>query len=640
MCGIAGIITLKDGKQQNHITELKNMLNSLKHRGPDYTEYFSDDKCLMGNTMLKIMDFGDSALLPMKTDDDMIWMAYNGEVTNFKELKSKFKLDEKYNLKTSSDSEVVLYLYKELGINFLNYLTGHFAIAIYDRKIKKVFVIRDFFGLRPIFYMLKNNCLYFASEIKAFFETDCFDSSNLDIEGLFHYFSLGYIPGEHTPFKDIKELRKSKYLEIDLDTGNVEVKEYYRINYKPDYTLSLKNIEEELYDVLLDSVRRNLIAQAPIGMAFSGGVDTSTLLALIKELGCEKQIHTFSIKMAEPSFDESYYQKIMVNYVKPIHHEITVFPDEVKENLIKHIAYLDEPTADGAAIPFLLLAKEARKYIRVMISGEGGDEIFNAYETHGAYVLRNYYRKYTPKFLRYFIRKFSKILPVSHRKLSLDFLLKRFTEGAEMEEAVAHMFWRHPIREDVKRKLMPPARDILDTGRWFQKIYDSFPYKDGLNRIAHLDLIFYYIDDLLVKNDRMVMAHSIEARYPYLDRYIFEYVSRIPVEYKVKWFGLSRRWIQRYVMRNKIPKKILNRRNMGLEMPHSKWFFRNLKDLMAYFDKKRIERTGLFDYRIVKKLVDEHFSKKVDHGRGLWSILTFIIWFELFVYNKDFKKYL
>ena len=256
-------------------------------------------------------------------------------------------------------------------MDFLNHISGMFAFCLYDSNLGKAYIARDFYGIRPLFYMIKQGRFYFASEIKSFLDLACFENK-INYESIYHFLSLAYIPGKLTPFKDIQEMENGHLFEIDVARGSFQEREYYKINYIPDYSLCEDSIAAELHKVLLDSVRRNLISDAPLGLTLSGGVDTSTLLTLIKELGRSQDIHTYSIKMDESSFDESYYQRIMVNFAKSIHHEIIVKPQDVLDNLISHMAYMDEPSGDGAAIPSFILLRKQVNTCRFFCPERGG----------------------------------------------------------------------------------------------------------------------------------------------------------------------------------------------------------------------------------------------------------------------------
>ncbi len=601
MCGIAGIVSLGSKINDNDIKEAEQMTAILKHRGPDSIDTFVSPHCVFGNTRLNIIDLSENAHLPMSNEDKTVWITYNGEVTDFKELKKNFKLDDKYRFRSTSDTEVVIHLYEELGINFLKHLSGMFAFALYDKKIGKIYLVRDFFGIRPLFYMVKRDRLYFSSEIKSFLKLASF-SYKIDPAAIYHFFSLAYIPGKLPPFKSIQELPDSHLVEIDCLGNSFQEREYYRLDYQPDYSLPVNETAHQLHDILLDSVRRNLISDVPVGLTLSGGVDTSSLLALAKELGVSNTIHTFSIKMNQSSFDESYYQRFMAGFARSIHHEIVVDPQDVIDNLIVQMAYMDEPSGNGAVIPSFLMAKEAKKYVSVLLSGEGGDEVFNAYETHGAYLMRKLYRKYSPAFIRKIIRKFVQMVPTSYEKLSFDFLLKRFTAGAEKSIPEAHLFWRHVFSDQEKKDLLPQYSNFRSTNSFFNDLFDSLLFDDDLSKISLIDIKYYFVGDLMVKNDRSIMAHSIEARFPYMDRIVAEFASKIPPHLKVRNCGFNRRYIQKLAMKDTLPRKILRRTNMGLEMPHSLWFMNEFRSVaQKYFSKKNIERTGILNPDAVQR---------------------------------------
>ncbi|MBZ0272958.1 asparagine synthase (glutamine-hydrolyzing) [bacterium] len=638
MCGIAGIVSLGTPISEDDRRDIRRMTELLRHRGPDTTGYFENEDVCFGNTRLSIIDLSDNAGLPMTNDDRGVCVTYNGEVTNFREIADEFALGEKYPFHSTSDTEVFLHLYEELGVEALSRLSGMFALGLYDKARRKVFVVRDFYGIRPLFHMTAGDRLYFASEIKCFMDLPRFDGT-LDNEAVFHFLSLAYMPDVHTPWAQVRELQGSNLIEIDLAEKRQTLRPYYEIRYAPDESLTEADVRPELHARMRDSVRRNLISDAPLGLTLSGGFDTSSILALCRELGVNREVHTYSIVMDEPSFDESHYQKIMVDFARPIHHEIRVGPQDVAKTLVRHMAFLDEPNGDGAAIPSFLLAEHAREHVRVLLSGEGGDEIFNAYETHMAFKARKLYRRYVPGPIRMLARKTAHALPVSMEKLSFDFVAKRFTTGAEMSAPEAHLYWRHVLTDEDKLRLMPGSEAYRPTHAFFSDIFDASDFKYGLDKISLVDIRQYFIGDLMVKNDRMMMAHSIEARFPWMDRLLLEYVSTIPPHLRMK--GFTRRYVQKQAMKGSVPRRIYRRQNMGLEMPHSIWFFHGLKPVVdRYFTKKNVERFGIFSWPVLKELLDDHWAKKKDNGRALWCILMYMIWFDLFVENKDFKDYL
>ncbi|HBL15993.1 MAG TPA: hypothetical protein DD417_04325 [Elusimicrobia bacterium] len=362
-------------------------------------------------------------------------------------------------------------------------------------------------------------------------------------------------------------------------------------------------------------------------------------MALAAEAGAGRELHTFSIRMTEPSFDETRYQRLMVERFRPVHHEVIAGPAQVRGSLLPHMAFMDEPMGDGSAIPLYLLAKAAKPHVSVLLSGEGGDEVFNAYETHRAYKVRAFYRRF-PAALRALARGAAQALPAGFTKLPLDFLARRFTEGAELGVPESHFHWRHVLPDAECRKLVPGSADFPRTDAFFTKLYGSVDWEEELNRLSLVDWKYFFIGDVMVKNDRVLMAHSVEARFPYADRLLMDYVTRIPPELRVK--GLfTGRYIQRQAMKDLLPREICRRQNMGLETPHSVWFFREFRELAeSYFTRERVERTGLLEFGPVRELWEDHLARRRDNGRALWCILSVLIWFELFVHTRDYKKHL
>ena len=487
MCGISGIISLHNELGDNDYSTVKKMSDSISHRGPDQQKIKRFNKVILANNRLKIMDLNDRSSLPMSSEDDSVWICYNGEISNFLELKSKYKLDEKYNFKGTSDTEVMIYLYKELGISFINELSGMFAFCLVDLKKKKTWLVRDFFGIIPLFYRIKENKIFFASEIKAFYEINSLDKS-LDYHSIYHFFTLAYIPGKNTPFKEINEMRGGQLIEIDNEKNTYYLKKYYKVKYPVDNSINEQEAAKNAYDLMLDSVRRNIQSDAPIGTTLSGGIDTSSIACLIKDLGKSKNFHTYSLKMGEKSFDESKYQRLIAEYCQTNHHEILVNQEDVVNSIYTHMAHIDEPNGNGAAIPSFILAKEAKKEVSVLLNGEGGDETFSAYSIYGAYRAKNLYNKFTPKLLRKLIYNLVHKLPTSYKKLSLDFQLKRFTEGAELHPAAAHIYWRHALTDDEKEDIILNRQGYVKTEKVMIDLFEKLDYSDDFNKINFLDI--------------------------------------------------------------------------------------------------------------------------------------------------------
>lgn len=638
MCGIAGILGLGDPLGPADLEALHGMTAVLHHRGPDDRRHVDFPRCALGNTRLEVLDLSERGALPMPNADGTVWMAYNGEVTNFLELKERFGLADRYPFRSTTDTEVLIHLYEALGIDFCRHLTGQFAFALYDSRKEKAWLVRDPYGIRPLFFMRAGRRLYFGSEIKAFLDLPGFDRTRIDLEGLYHSFTLGYIPLPHTPFEQVEELRGGRVMEINLASGSIHESRYYEPRYAAEPVGDERELGERVYAEMRESVRRNLVSDAPLGLTLSGGFDTSSILALAREIVGDRELRTYSLSIQEPSFDESPHQHVMAEFARTIHHEIRVGPREVMGALERQMAFMDEPTADGAAIPSFLLAERARRDVKVLLSGEGGDETFTAYETYRAWKLRRGYRM-LPAPLRALIRRGVHAWPADYRKLSFDFLAKRFTDGAELGPAEAHVYWRHTLTDADKAALLPSHRIRRTTGELAAALYDGYPYPHELDRLSALDLETYFIGDLMVKNDRTIMAHSIETRFPYMDRLLFDFVSTIPADQRLK--GLKGRYMQKLAMRGRVPASISGRKNMGLELPHSLWLLGEMRPLVdRYLSRSAIDRTGFLSPAVVDRLWQEHRERKRDNGRALWSIITTVVWFELFVASSRYKQHL
>ena len=637
MCGICGYVELKESVRDTNLIDVRNMAAVLQHRGPDHTGFWNNQKVAFGNTRLSVIDLSEHGNLPMSSADGDIWICYNGELSNFRELSEEYKLHEKFQFKSHADTEVIIYLYKLLGIDFLQKLSGMFAFCLVDQAKQKAFIVRDFYGILPVFTYNGPNGIYFASEIKALLEVASLNPT-INKAAIYHFFSLAYIPENFTPFNEITELKGGELIEIDLQTGASEKRKYYEITYNEDHSIGEEAAIKTTRDLLVSAVERNLVSDAPLGMTLSGGIDTSAMLGIVKHLGLGPKMNTFSLKMGEKSFDESPYQRLMARYAGSIHHEILVTPDDVIENMVNQIAFVDEPNGNGACIPSFILAQKASKHVKVLLSGEGGDELFNAYPTISAYQYRKVYRK-IPAPIRKLILSGVNSLPADYSKLSFDFKAKRFTAGAELDVPDSHLYWRHVFTEEQKAKLLKPGHNAKPTTEFYRNLYYNGGIENEINRISMIDMKYFFVDDLMVKNDRTFLANSVEGRFPFLDRMLVEYVTKLPVKYRVKGFS-GLRWVEKEAMKPFLPNKIYQRGGFGLEMPHAIWFADKLgKFAETYINKEFVEKTELLNWDYVEQLWKRHQSGKQDFGRPLWCVLNFLIWFDLYMLKKNHKQY-
>jgi asparagine synthase (glutamine-hydrolysing) len=633
MCGIAGIVNLSRTAGPPDRALVNRMTDVLTHRGPDDRGVWLDDRVALGHRRLSIIDLSAHGRQPMGNEDGSVQITYNGEVYNFADLKHRFKLAERHTFQSRTDTEVLVHLYEELGMDMLSELNGMFAFAIWDARRRELYLARDAYGIKPLFYTRQGDRLLFASEIKALLQ-DPDVPRRVNLQALHDFLTYDYIPGAQTAFEGIFELPPAHLLKIDAE-GGITIRRYRELSYVVDDSIGEPQAAEQALTLMDRAVERQLVADVPVGVMLSGGLDSSALVALMSRHTSEP-VHTYSVGFEDASFNELPYARIVADTFKTIQREIVVTPQLVRDLLPKYLSYIDEPYADGSAIPTYYVCQLAKDEVVVVLSGEGGDEAFAGYDTHAAYQVSRWARR-VPQWIRQgLIAPVVNLLPTSNKKLSLEFKLKRFLGGLDLDPAQAHVWWRIVLTEAQKRELYsprvleqlrpePPERHALD-------VYNRSNAKDVLNRLLHVDSAVFLPDDLMIKNDRMSMAHSLEARVPFTDTELTEYMSRVPPRLKLK--GLRKKHIMRKALADVLPAAILNKKKVGLEMPYSRWLRNELKDLLLdYCEPSRIADTGLFRPAGITALVDQHLSGRFDHGRALWGLLNYLMWLELYIPN-------
>jgi asparagine synthase (glutamine-hydrolysing) len=642
MCGITGILRWR-GNGGNDAEIVSRMTDALAHRGPDDKGVVTIGPCTLGNRRLSVIDTSLAGHQPMGLDWSNCWITYNGEVYNFRDLRRRHELDrEAAPFVSKCDTEVILRAYEKLGLRVINELNGMFGLAIWDDRAKSLLLARDPFGTKPLFYYQDADVLCFASEIKALLAYPKIQR-RVNLAAVHDFLSLNYIPGEQTAFEEIHELRPGHVLLAGVSPDSLSIRQYFNWDYPADSVQSVDEAAASLRLQLEDSVARHLISDVPVGIMLSGGLDSSALAAMVRKIRNDGDFHTFSIGFDEPTFDESPYAAIVSKHLGTRHHQISVTAEKACESAQTAIAYIDEPYADGSAIPTLILAAEAKAEVTVLLSGEGGDELFAGYDTHAAWRVRHLYRRTVPGFIRRrLVRPFVNRLPVSYEKLSLEFRAKRFVEGAELDVADAHFFWRHVLNDDAKSELLRSnaATDGIGmpTPRHFRKAFAASSARDELNRLLFVDTQFHLPDDLMVKNDRMTMAHSIESRVPFTDLELFRYVAGLPVAMKMA--GLTKKYLLREALRPYLPAVILHKKKVGLEMPYSHWFRTCWREFAGdILSRDRIAGTSLLDADVVSRYLSEHWNRRADHGRILWGLLNLMIWHDLYISSRRYSEY-
>jgi asparagine synthase (glutamine-hydrolysing) len=624
MCGIAGYF----GKGDK--TVLKKMVDQFIYRGPDDEGFYIDEKCGLGHRRLSIMDLSSSGHQPMANEDKTVWIAFNGEIYNFKDLKNSLR--DKHQFIGQSDTEVILHLYEELGEDVFSKLMGMFSIAIYDRINQKIILARDRIGKKPLYYGIFDNTLLFGSELKVLLKhPEC--KRELDIRSLNMYLQYEYVPTPYSIFKNIYKLEPGSYLTYD---GSHLNKKFFwdiafnnlQINSKYNQKISMIDAIGELDYRLNKAVNDRMVSDVPLGIFLSGGIDSSTI-AYYAQKNSQQKIKTFSISFSEISFDESKYARQVAKYLHTEHYERSVSSQDSLDAIHRIIKLLDEPMADASIIPTFLLAEFTKQHVTVALGGDGGDESLYGYDTFVAHRLAEYYEKLPSVIRKNIIEKIIYKLPTSFNNISFDFKLKKFISGFEGEKKYRNFIWLGSFDREQRRKILTSkVWQRLGKENEFE-VVDNYLLRvkneNYLNQLVYLYFRTYLMDDILVKVDRASMYNSLEVRAPFLDTDVVDFINYLPSDYKMH--NLTTKYILKKLMHGRLPDRIINRKKKGFGVPLAKWMNKDLKPLLLeIFEKNKIEQQGLFDYQYINKIFNDHFSRRADNHKLIWTLLIFQMW--------------
>jgi asparagine synthase (glutamine-hydrolysing) len=632
MCGIYGYVTQR-GKIKREV--MQRMGRALAHRGPDDEgEMTADSNGVgvgLGHKRLSIIDLSAAGKQPMANEDESVWLTLNGEIYNYRKLREELE-NKGHRFRSHSDSEVVLHLYEESGTKCLDKLNGMFAFALWDSKKRSLLLARDRVGKKPLHYCLTGGELIFASEIKSLLQHPAVQR-DLDLRALSKYLSYEYVPAPDTIFRSIKKLEPGHYL-VYAD-GEPRVSRYWNIPMEDDPVIHRSEYQcaEELKELLDSAVKRRLAADVPVGLFVSGGLDSGIVAAFAAK--ANNQLQCFSIGFDEPSFDESAYSKQVATSLG-IRHHLKIFSSGEMLQLVQKLPQiLDEPLADPSVFPLYLLSRFASEHMKVVLSGDGGDELFGGYQTFQAHKLMSYYSA-LPGFVKDSIRKISLHLPVSHNYLSADYKVKQFLKGDGVSPEIRFFLWRGAFSVAEKEKLLnPDIRRELGRHNCYDDI-DRYVEESGLThsleRLLYLSMKLYLQDNNLVTVDRASMANGLEVRCPLLDQEVVEFVCRLPTKYKLK--GFQAKYLLKKAAAGMLPKNIIHRQKKGFGIPLAKWLGTDLKEFMLdTLSEERIRRQGIFHYPYIKLLLDEQLAKTNDHREPLWTLLVFQRWYEDYIDN-------
>lgn len=632
MCGITGIFAFNLIGKFNKVNTAAATL-CLEQRGPDNQNIYNDNFVALGHRRLSVIDTSAVAHQPMWDETERYALVFNGEIFNYRELRSELEA-KGITFFSQSDTEVLLKLFIREKEKCLDKLNGFFAFCIYDRQDQTFFIARDRYGVKPLLYLFDENKFLFASEMKAILQYGI--EKTIDYTALHTYLQLNYIPAPNTIFKEVKKLLPGHYLTVNK--GKLSITRYYTIPEEEHNTISYEVAQEKLKELLDASVQKRLISDVPLGAFLSGGIDSSVITALASRH--KPDLHTFSIGFKdEKFFDETSYAKLVADHFKTEHTVFSLTNNDLYEHLHSILNYIDEPFADSSAINVYILSKQTRKHATVALSGDGADELLAGYNKHAAF-----YRSLHPGIKEKAVSALQplwKMLPQS-RNSSLGNnvrQLNRFAEGLKLSPKDRYWRWAVFADESESKKLFTPqAAEQLSEEQYHElktELLKHLGNPTTLNEVLRTDTSLVLPNDMLTKVDWMSMANGLEVRTPFLDVDVVNFIFSLPEEYKIN--TRLRKRILQDTFCNILPAKLYNRPKKGFEVPLLKWFRREMKSMITddLLSEKLIEEQGIFNYTEIEKIKTRLFSSNPGdvHAR-IWGLIVFQFWWKKYLRNQ------
>ncbi|MDW7710968.1 MAG: asparagine synthase (glutamine-hydrolyzing) [Deferrisomatales bacterium] len=619
MCGIAGFAGTGTGSPVPDAAVLLRMCDSLAHRGPDDRGFLRDERVGLGMRRLAVIDVAGGRQ-PISNEDGSVLAVCNGEIYNFRELRSELETAG-HRFRTRTDTEVLVHGYEEWGDPFLTRLNGMFALALYDRAGARVLLARDHVGIKPLYYASTPDLLIWGSEIKALLASGLVER-RLDLDALGQFMAWEYCPGEATLLQTVRKLLPGRLLTLDLLSGRQEVQRYWQLPPPPGAdergdAYWLDRVEA----TLRAAVRRQLVSDVPLGAFLSGGVDSSLITAAMGDAV------TFSIGFEDPTYNELEHSTRVARHLGIRHLTEVIRPDALE--LFDHLMhFMDDPIGDSSIFPTYLVSRLARRHVTVSLSGDGGDELFGGYES---YLAQGVARRYgaLPKLLRRgLIEPAVRLLRPTRSKKGLVNKALRFVEGVRHETALGHARWRVFLGEQQKAALFTPdALASMDSplGAHVETLFGEARGREPLAQCLYVDLFSYLPDDILTKVDRMSMAVSLESRVPFLDKEVVELAFQVPDRLKIR-AGVSK-WILKRIAERHLPAEAVYRPKEGFSVPLKHWLAGAYRGLMEdLLSDRRLRQDGIFEQSEVDRLRKEHLSGRRNHSHQLWAVMMFQAW--------------
>ncbi len=610
MCGIAGFAG------EGNRVHLENMTAKLSHRGPDGHGYYIDEQAhvFLGHRRLSILDIEHGAQ-PMWNGAGTIAVIFNGEIYNHHELRQELEQCGHRFRSDHSDTEVLIYGYIEWGEDLPARLNGMFAFAIYDKVKKRLFLARDRFGEKPLYYTHTKNLFAFASELTALAKHSNVGTS-VNVKALQKLFAYGYLPAPTAFYEGSAKLPGGHCLCYDLGTGQMAIRSYWRFTLEPDDSLGDKDepaLVDELHGLIVQAAKRRLISDVPLGVFLSGGIDSSVVLGAVSESIPASRIKTFTIGFTEKSFDESQFARTVADHFSTDHYEKILGSDDARDLMTSVLGRLDEPLGDASILPTYLLSKFVREHVTVALSGDGGDELFAGYDPFAALKAAQIYDALVPGFVHKGLRSLANLIPISHKNMSLDFKIKRALMGLSYPPSIRLPVWMAPLEPDELNDLMNEPVDPLDLYSEAAEIFEECRHQSAENKAMTFFTRLYLQDDILVKVDRAAMMNSLESRAVFLDNDLVAFCQRLPSRFK--YHKGERKLLLKRVAKCMLPGRIVERKKKGFGIPLAKW----LKTVPA---EPLLTLLPGVNSAYASHAFKSHRSGQQDHRLFLWSWLS------------------
>lgn len=626
MCGIAGVT----GASREAV--IRKMTDALAHRGPDDSGFFVDESVALGQRRLSIVDL-TTGRQPISNEDETLQLVCNGEIYNSPDLRRSLEA-KGHVFKTRTDVEVILHLYEEHGTDCVALLRGMFAFAIWDCRRRRLFLARDHLGQKPLFFAYKQGCFAFASEAKSLLASDLFERK-IDLNGLWHYLSLRFIPDQYSLFENIAKLPAATFL--TYEAGRISTQRYWSPDFREKHGGSEAQITEELEQLLLKTVQDHLLSDVRVGAFLSGGIDSGTVASMMATVS-NHPIPSFSIGTDEPEFNELPQAKLIADRHCMEAHTKVVEPDLIG-TLPKMIYHMDEP-ADPFGFGVYLVSELASKHVKVVLGGDGGDENFAGYDRYVGQRLVDYYCLLPEWFRQGVVKKVTDRIPESFGYKSLAQKaawineMSLFSGGARYAQSLGVLRFTHESKERLFSQKAKSTLQDYDSSERVLRYFQADNVEHIVDRMLYTDLMTRIPDHLLTIGDRMTMAHSLESRAPLIDYRVTEFAARIPAELKLKRGNLKH--ILRRVSSRYIPHELTTMKKQGFRFPLGIWFQTHLREtLYRIFDESRFVELGIFEKAYIDGILEEHMSGSVDHNYRIWLLLNLEIWYRIFFENQS-----